>query len=65
MSPDLVNATSALPSRKSAISQAARATEPPWVRGFLPGTSGWRPLERSSSSAASTMRDIVLTVSIG
>ncbi len=65
MSPDLVKATSALPLRKSAISQAARATEPPWVRGFLPGTSGWRPRESSSSSAAWTIFDIVLTVSIG
>lgn len=65
MSPDLVNATRALPSRKSAISQAARATAPPCVRGFLPGTSGCRPLESSSSSAASTIFDMVLTVSIG
>lgn len=65
MSPDWVKATSAVAPRKSAISQAARATAPPWVRGFLPGTSGWRPLERSSSSAAVTIFDIVLTVSIG
>ncbi len=65
MSPVWVNATSAFASRKSAISAAARATEPPWVRGFLPGTSGSRPRESSSFSAATTIFDIVLTVSIG
>ncbi len=35
------------------------------MRGFLPGTSGWRPRESSSCSAATTIFDIVLTVSIG
>ncbi|CAM5280500.1 hypothetical protein SALBM311S_06672 [Streptomyces alboniger] len=65
MSPDWVKATRPRPPRKSAISQAARATEPPCVRGFLPGTSGCRPLDISSCSAAETIFDIVFTVSIG
>lgn len=65
MSPDWVKATRPRPPRKSEISHAARAIEPPCVRGFLPGTSGWSPLLSSSCSAAVTIFDIVFTVSIG
>ena len=42
------------------------ATAPPWAATVLdPGASGGRPALEQFSSAASTMRDIVSTVSIG